>query len=292
MLFLTCIGVTLHFVSSTHKLQKVVLDLIYFPPPHTGTEVAKLTTSVFKEWDIQVPIIITDNGSNIDVQVSPSETDFHQEEDRQTLFLTDPDLNIETEESTIELENEEVEYEIFETQIKEALIQIQSCVRRPNESEEEFKLRRLSCLSHRLQLVMSIFDNKFKFIATRKSNSKSADEIAASRRNTPAFVKVIAKARKLASKINTSSIATPLLIKLAGKKLLSDVSTRWSSNYLVMNDMYHLRKPINDVCEELGWDSLSYTDWSLLKNIIDLLEPFASLTQLLHFHQLFPASKI
>ena len=118
MLFLTCIGVTLHFVSSTHKLQKVVLDLIYFPPPHTGTEVAKLTTSVFKEWDIQVPIIITDNGSNIDVQVSPSETDFHQEEDRQTLFLTDPDLNIETEESTIELENEEVEYKIFETQCK------------------------------------------------------------------------------------------------------------------------------------------------------------------------------
>ena len=54
MLFLTCIGVILHFVSSTHKLQKVVLDLIYFPPPHTGTEVAKLTTSVFKEWDIQV----------------------------------------------------------------------------------------------------------------------------------------------------------------------------------------------------------------------------------------------
>jgi hypothetical protein len=223
--------------------------------------------------------LFSDIEDDIAVQVSPSETDFHQEEDRQTLFLTDPDLNIEFEESTIELENEEVEYEIFETQIKEALIQIQSCVRRPNESEEEFKLRRLSCLSHRLQLVMSIFD-KFKLIATRNSNSKSADEIAASRRNTPAFVKVIAKARKLASKINTSSIATPLLIKLAGKKLLSDVSTHWSSNYLVMNDMYNLRKPINDVCEELGWDSLSYTDWSLLKNIIDLFEPFASLTQL------------
>ena len=83
---------------------------------------------MFKEWDIQVPIIITDNGSNIDVQVSPSETDFHQEEDRQTLFSTDPDLNSETEESTIELENEEVEYDTFETQINEALIQIQSCV--------------------------------------------------------------------------------------------------------------------------------------------------------------------
>lgn len=213
------------------------------------------------------------------VQVNPSETDLCQEEDLQIPLSTDPDVNCETEESTIELENEEVEFSTFEAQINEALIQIQSCVRRPNESEEEFKLRRLSCLSHRLQLVTSIFD-KFKFIATRNSNPNSADEIAASRRNTPDFVKVMAKARKLASKFNTSSIATPLLIKLSGKKLLSDVSTRWSSNYLVMNDMYNLRKPINDVCEELEWDSLSYTDWALLKNIVDLLEPFASLTQL------------
>lgn len=301
----------------------MVLDLIYFPPPHTGTEVAKLTSRVFKEWDIQVPIIITDNGSNmikafkevranhiaevienvvksnteketsdeenenlysdieddIAVQVSPSEIDFHQEEDRQIPFSTDPDLNSEIEESNIELENEEVDYDIFETQINEALIQIQSCVRRRNESEQEFQLRRLSCLSHRLQLVMAIFD-KFKFTATRNSNSDSVGGTAASRRNIPAFVKVIARARKLASKINTSSIATPRLIELSGKKLLSDVSTRWSSNYLVMNDMYTLRKPINDVCEELGWNALSYTDWALLKNIIDLLEPFASLTQL------------
>ena len=84
------------------------------------------------------------------VQVNPSETDLCQEEDQQIPLSTDPDVNCETEESTIELENEEFEFSTFEAQINEALIQIQSCVRRPNESEEEFKLRRLSCLSHRL----------------------------------------------------------------------------------------------------------------------------------------------
>ena len=72
--------------------------------------------------------LFPDIEDDIAVQVSPSETDFHQEEDRQTLFSTDPDLNSETEETTIELENEEVEYDTFETQINEALIQIQSCV--------------------------------------------------------------------------------------------------------------------------------------------------------------------
>jgi hypothetical protein len=65
--------------------------------------------------------------------------------------------NSETEESTIVLEHEEVEYDHFETQITDALAHCQ-IIRRPNESEEEFKLRRLSCLSHRLELVMSIFE--------------------------------------------------------------------------------------------------------------------------------------
>lgn len=125
---------------------------------------------------------------------------------------------------------------------------------------------------------MSVFD-KIKITAPSDTSSNS-DETAASRRNIPAFVKVIAKARKFASKINTSSIATPLLINLFGKKLLSDVSTRLSSNYLVMDIMYTLRKPINDVYEELGWNALSHTDWTLLKQIVDLLEPFASYTQL------------
>ncbi|XP_045026697.1 uncharacterized protein LOC116918546 [Daphnia magna] len=41
------------------------MDLIHFPPPHTGTEVANLIKKVFKAWDIKVPIIITDNGSNM-----------------------------------------------------------------------------------------------------------------------------------------------------------------------------------------------------------------------------------
>lgn len=298
-------------------MQKVVLDLIHFPPPHTGTEVANLIKKVFKAWDIKVPIIITDNGSNIikafkevranhieevieNVVASSTEketsdcgnlysdiedhTDEQEEEDHteRDMSFNEEDQplgfptnsNSETEESTILLENEEVEHDNFETQITDALAHCR-IIRRPNESEEELKLRRLSCLSHRLQLVMSIFD-KLKMEARRSTS----DEAYETRRNMPAFAKVIAKCRKLVSRINTSSIATPLLIKLAGKKLLSDVSTRWSSNYLVMDNMYTLRKPINDVGEQMGWDGLSNSDWILLKHIIDLLEPFASYTQL------------
>ena len=42
-----------------------MLDLIYFPPPHTGHEIGALVKKVFQEWDIKVPIIVTDNGSNM-----------------------------------------------------------------------------------------------------------------------------------------------------------------------------------------------------------------------------------
>ena len=44
--------------------------------------------------------------------------------------------------------------------------------------------------------------------------------------------------------------------------------------------LYELRHFVNTICEEMGWDSLSVTSWGMLKNIIDLLEPFAAFTQL------------
>jgi hypothetical protein len=37
---------------------------------------------------------------------------------------------------------------------------------------------------------------------------------------------------------------------------------------------------VNEVCEELGWDGLSSSDWAMLKSIVDLLAPFALYTQL------------
>lgn len=41
-----------------------------------------------------------------------------------------------------------------------------------------------------------------------------------------------------------------------------------------------MRKYVNEVCEELGWDGLSNSDWAMLKSIVDLLAPFALYTQL------------
>jgi hypothetical protein len=44
--------------------------------------------------------------------------------------------------------------------------------------------------------------------------------------------------------------------------------------------LIQVRKYVNEVCEELGWDGLSNSDWAMLKSIVDLLAPFALYTQL------------
>jgi hypothetical protein len=119
-----------------------------------------------------------------------------------------------------------------------------------------------------LQLVMAIFD-KFK--------SNSLSNLTGS---VPTFVKVISSAKKLVSKFNTSSKATPMLIEKCNKKLIGDCSTRWSSNFLVFDRLTQVRKYVNEVWEELGWDGLSNSDWEMLKSIVDLLASFALYTQL------------
>lgn len=125
------------------------------------------------------------------------------------------------------------------------------------------KIKRLGCLSHTLQLVLGHFD-KFR---NRKGNA-------------PAFSKIIKEAKILVGKFNKSTIATPLAIKYAGMKLLGDCSTRWSSTYLLLERLVRLRIHVTQICEELGWDSLPNTSWAMLGNLIRLLEPFASYTQL------------
>jgi hypothetical protein len=39
--------------------------LIPLPTPHTGDAIGKLVKETFQEWELKVPIIVTDNGNNM-----------------------------------------------------------------------------------------------------------------------------------------------------------------------------------------------------------------------------------
>ncbi len=125
------------------------------------------------------------------------------------------------------------------------------------------RIKRLSCLSHTLQLVLGHFD-KFR-------NQRG---------NPPVFATTIKEAKILVGKFNKSTIATPLLIESYGLKLIGDCSTRWSSTFLLLERLIQLRAFVTKICEEQNWDSLSNSDWACLIHLIRLLEPFASYTQL------------
>ncbi len=73
-------------------------------------------------------------------------------------------------------------------------------------TENGAQIKRLSCLSHTLQLVMGSFDS-----------------FRNSRGQLPLFAKTIRKARGLVGKFHNSGIGTARLQELGGKKLIGDV---------------------------------------------------------------------
>ena len=118
-------------------------------------------------------------------------------------------------------------------------------------------LNRVACFSHTLQLVVHKFDDVDRFKEVTK--------------HTKALVR----------KVNTSTKATERLIALAGKKLIKDCPTRWSSTFLLINRLLEVREKLKVVLDEQGWDDLAASEWRMLKNISILLHPFAKFTSLL-----------
>ncbi len=61
------LGITVHFISDSFKLESAVLELVYFPSRHTGKAIADVINKVLDDWGIShlVSTIITDNASNM-----------------------------------------------------------------------------------------------------------------------------------------------------------------------------------------------------------------------------------
>ena len=116
--------------------------------------------------------------------------------------------------------------------------------------------KRISCFIHTLQLVVKIFES------------------------TPSFRSSLQTAYSIVKKVNKSCKATELLIQKAGKKLVSDCPTRWDSTCLMIKRLLDVKPHLNEVLEELTWDSLTTTQWKHLDTIQDLLQPFAHHTNI------------
>ncbi|XP_065896068.1 E3 SUMO-protein ligase ZBED1-like [Dysidea avara] len=258
------LSVTAHFFAS-HKRHNVTLAVKRMPSPHTGEKVLKIVLQIFKDWSIpdhKIGSIITDNGSNMVkafkiLQLQQKENMQIEGDDEEDFELCDTDNvdvldigslddSLPDQEKTIEESHQQDMYE-QEREFDE------------NEFEHEIAFvgyRRLSCFAHSLQLVVSKFDECSVFRHTIK------------------------KAKNIVSKFNKSTKATEKLNANAGLKLLGDCPTRWSSTYLLINRFLTVKASVIQVLVEHSWDSLQNSEWKVLENIQELLQPFAEYTTL------------
>ena len=247
----TYLGITAHFFSYENlQPHSVLIGLREMLRRHTGDYIREIFTEVIDEWQIsrdKIGCIITDNGSNIikAFRESFSLMRAGTVEDEEIDDFDECGLGEDSE---------------FEEQPEQAL---DNDIAEFQESESAHNqafdgvAQRISCFSHTLQLVVN------KLI------------------KHPTIAPVIDKVYKIVRKVNLSTVATPALITLTGKKLVSHCPTRWSSTFLVISRLLEVKEVLIKVLEDALIDGLFAREWKMLEEIKDLLEPFAESTSLL-----------
>ena len=242
------LGVTTHFFSRhDHRRHCVTLAVRVFPHPHTAERVRNLLDEILKEWGIdeKLYLVITDNGSNMvkafQSDVLASIADSSEESMDEEEDVDEASDDDDSADEAVEgEEDEESEFDIKELQHDIAFAQFG---------------KRLGCFAHSIQLVVQKFkDDTLK----------------------PLMKKVHA----LVKKVNKSSRATGILLSLCRKKLVSNVPTRWSSTFLMLDRLIDVKGPLGMALEQLEWDNLAHSEWKTIESIHRLLKPFAQYTAL------------
>ena len=260
------LGVTAHsFIRKSHKRLTATLAVRRFPPPHTADRVLEILRAVLDEWGLEesrISRVLTDNVSNMVAAFKIVRNSISLDKDDSEAKIDSGDCNvINLEQSPSDTEQLSSESE-EDNPLKEMEKNAEEEIAEFEEEELQHDLlfsghfSRASCFAHTLQLVARWFD--------ASSSVK----------------RVISKMHNLVAKFNRSTKCTERLIHLSGKKLVADCPTRWSSTFLVVSRLLELRVHVSAVCAELTWDCLQNSDWKMLENYKQLLEPFANYTNL------------
>jgi len=122
---------------------------------------------------------------------------------------------------------------------------------------EMMGLPRFPCVAHTLQLVLKEIDKN------------------------QGYCSLISKARSMVKSVRVSSVATEKLINKCGKTVIMDCSTRWNSVYLMINRLLEVKSSLNEVLEEMKWDTLLNNEWARLADLSKVLQPFKEHTDIM-----------
>ena len=274
------LGITAHFyipaTSAEKSLKTAALAVKQMEGSITGLAIRQAIDDVFKEWDIQdkVNVVVTDNGSNMIrafkehlCGVEGAEEDEEEGGDCQELDegedgQAEHGLALEEDEHGQVLDAEaldDISADVDPDYLED--IDIDEELREFENNEQSIGvafhgLKRLSCFPHTIQLVVA------KFVKDKKVSS------------------VLKRVFAMVKSFNKSKNATEELVKKAGVKLVGRCPTRWSSTFLVIKRLLRVQEPLRQILAEREQDAIQPSDWKLLKEMHELLFPFAQMTTL------------
>ena len=255
------LGIVAHFFAKDRK-HTATLAVRNVIGPHTGCNIISIFKSVLEEWKIDkecVGKVLTDNGSNMlkafrimaaeyTESADDSDDEFAENEDGDCITeISEEDILDGLEDDVEDNSQDDVPKEVMDCENSEA------------DFDTAFKagsFERLSCFPHTLQLVVSKFDE------------------------VHACKDAVLRSKKIVTRVNKSSKATEMLKKLAKVKLIGDCPTRWSSTFLLLQQLLRVKRHLELVLSKLGWDGLQATQWKTIENVVELLKPFSEYTNL------------
>jgi hypothetical protein len=115
---------------------------------------------------------------------------------------------------------------------------------------------RMGCMVHTVQLVVKkAYDGPYK--------------------------ETLNKARALVGKVRKSSVIMEKIADKCGKVVVSDNATRWNSTYFMLKRLMEIRRELNEALADMNIDSLLIGEWAAVEELVELLEPFATHTDIL-----------
>ena len=256
------LGIVAHFCAKdrNHKATLAVRTVV---GPHTGGNIISIFKAVLEEWKIDkesVGKVLTDNGSNMLKAfriLAADYTDPEADSDNEFVENIDDDCITEIREEDI---LDGLEDDVAEDNSQDDVpAEVMDCENSETDFDVAFNagsFERLSCFPHTLQLVVSKFDE------------------------VQACKDAVSRSKKIVARVNKSSKATEMLKKLAKVKLIGDCPTRWSSTFLLLQQLLRVKSHLELVLSQLGRDGLQATQWKTIENVVELLKPFSDYTNL------------
>jgi hypothetical protein len=236
------LGITGYFYDNCEQVKRVLtLGLKLFPHPHNAENIRSKLQSFILEYNIdynKILRVITDNGSNM---VRTFKLEWIEDKNTDD-FDCDSEIEF-NDDSDLDVLTQELDENEFDSEENEL-----------NSHFKTFKIERIGCFIHIIQCIIKISDK------------------------TNAFKSVLKSATKLIKRFRQSGNLTEKLKLISGSVLPTISITRWNSLYLQIRHLMSKKTEIIKICNEERIDSLSFKEWDLIKEYIDLFKPFDDIT--------------